>query len=82
MTSLFSQRTLRMPQTLVVEAADEQDRLLMEVEFDGKAELVVPDNQERQYSFIEEVTGPIKVSLSLNGEMLSATGLIYAEYVQ
>jgi hypothetical protein len=82
MASLFSRRTLRMPQTLVVEAADEQDRLLMEVEFDGKAELVVPDNQERQYSFIEEVTGPIKVSLSLNGEMLSATGLIYAEYVQ
>ncbi len=82
MASVFSHRTLRMPQTLQVEAADEQDRLLMEVEFDGKAELVVPDNQERQYSFIEEVTGTVKINLSLNGETISATGLIYAEYVQ
>jgi hypothetical protein len=82
MASVFSDRTLRMPQTLQVEAADERDSLSMTVKFDGTSELIVPDNQERQYTFIEEVTGPIQVRLSLQGETLVAKGLVYAEYVQ
>jgi hypothetical protein len=44
-------------------------------------ELVVPDNQDRQYSFIEEVTGSVEVSLFLQGETLRAKGFIYGEYV-
>jgi hypothetical protein len=81
MASLFCERTLRYPQTLQIEAADEQDQLSINVHFDTMTELVVPDNQSRQYTFIEEVTGNAEVSLSLQGETLRANGLVYGEYV-
>ncbi|MFE1744038.1 hypothetical protein [Coleofasciculus sp. H7-2] len=81
MASLFGDRKLKYPQRLQVEAADEQDQLLLSVHFDAMTELVVPDNQSRQYTFIEEVTGNAEISLSLQGETLRANGLIYGEYV-
>lgn len=81
MASLFCDRSLRMPQTLQIEAADEQDRLLINIDFDGVAELIVPDNQGRQYTFIEELTGSVKISLCLRDEILEAKGFVYAEYV-
>ncbi|HAZ47722.1 MAG TPA: hypothetical protein DCZ55_25490 [Cyanobacteria bacterium UBA11371] len=81
MASLFSDRTIKVPQTMQVEATDLQERLLLTVDFDTAIELVVPDNQDRQYTFIEEVTGTIEVSLFLPGETLQAKGLIYGEYV-
>ncbi|MGE5658826.1 MAG: hypothetical protein ACM37W_19690 [Actinomycetota bacterium] len=49
--------------------------------FDGMTELVIPDNQERQYTFIEEVTGRIQVNLFLKDESLEAKGFVSAEYV-
>lgn len=81
MASLFSDRTLKMPQTLQIAAADEQDQLLLKVDFDAATELIVPDNQARQYTFIAEVTGKTEVNLALKGETLRSKGLIYAEYV-
>lgn len=81
MASLFSDRTLKMPQALQITAADEQDHLLLKVDFDAAIELVIPDNQARQYTFIAEVTGKTEVNLSLKGEVLRSNGLIYAEYV-
>jgi hypothetical protein len=81
MASLFADRTLKVPSSLQVEAADERDRLLVNVNFETTMELVVPDNQDRQYSFIEEVTGSVEVSLFLQGETLRAKGFIYGEYV-
>lgn len=81
MASVFSDRTLKVPETLQVEALDEQDRLLVNVNFETIAELIVPDNQDRQYTFIEEVTGRVEVTLFLKGETLKAKGLVYGEYV-
>jgi hypothetical protein len=81
MASLFGDRAIRVPQALQVEAADQQGRLLLSVQFETIAELVVPDNQDRQYTFIEEVTGTVEVSLFLQGETLQAKGLLYGEYV-
>ena len=81
MASLFSDRSLRMPQALQIEAADEQDRLLINMNFDAMTELVIPDNQVRQYTFIEEVTGCVEVNLLLKGESFQSQGLVYAEYV-
>lgn len=81
MASLFGDRTLKVPQTLQVDAADEQDRLSLTMQFEAITELVVPDNQSRQYTFIEEVTGNVAVRLTLEGETLQATGLVYGEYV-
>ncbi len=81
MASLFSHRSARIPQNLQIEAADDQDDLSMQVNFDGMIELIVPDNQARQYTFIEELTGEIEVSLSLKDESYQGQGFIYAEYV-
>ncbi|MBE9128756.1 MULTISPECIES: hypothetical protein [unclassified Coleofasciculus] len=81
MASLFADRTLKLPHSLQVEGADEQDRLSLKLQFEAEAELIVPDNQERQYSFIEEVTGNAEVNLSLQGEIFRATGFVYGEYV-
>ncbi|MCL2927953.1 MAG: hypothetical protein MGG37_08055 [Trichodesmium sp. MAG_R01] len=81
MASVFAHRSLSMPEGLRVEAEDERDRLSLSVRFDSAMELVVPDNQGRQYSFIEEVSGKVEVSFWLDGELLRGEGLIYAEYV-
>lgn len=81
MASVFGDRTIRVPQALQVEAADAQARLLVNVQFETTAELVVPDNQDRQYTFIEEVSGTVEVSLFLQGDTLRAKGLLYGEYV-
>ncbi|MCL1468167.1 hypothetical protein [Argonema galeatum] len=81
MASLFADRTLKVPETLQVEADDRGDRLLLNVNFETAIELVVPDNQNRQYTFIEEVTGTVEVNLFLGGETLRAKGLLYGEYV-
>jgi hypothetical protein len=81
MASLFADRTLRVPQRLQVQAADEQDQLLLTLDFESMLELVVPDNQTRQYTFIEELTGIATVNVSLKGKTLHSQGLVYAEYV-
>ncbi|MDB9313689.1 hypothetical protein PN462_11310 [Spirulina sp. CS-785/01] len=81
MASLFTERTVKMPQGLQVYAADEQDQMLVTAQFNASLELVVPDNQERQYSFIEEVTGSVELLLLWQGKKIEAKGLIYAEYV-
>lgn len=81
MASVFAHRSVPMPESLRVEAADERDSLSLAVNFDSAMELVVPDNRARQQSFIEEVSGNVEVKLLLDGEMLHGRGLIYAEYV-
>jgi hypothetical protein len=81
MASVFAHRSLPMPERLQVEAADERDRLTVSAHFESAMELVVPDNQSPQYSFIEEVSGTLEVQLLLKGERFEGQGLIYAEYV-
>lgn len=81
MASLFSERSLKMPESLEMIAIDSQDNLTLNIQFDAGTELIIPDNQARQYSFIEEVTGTIEMTLFLQNEVIKARGLIYAEYV-
>jgi len=81
MASLFADKTVKMPQALQIQAMDEQDQMMLNVQFDAMTELIVPDNQARQYTFIEEVTGKAEMYLSLQGKTIYARGLIYAEYV-
>ncbi|GAB1544660.1 hypothetical protein NUACC21_73360 [Scytonema sp. NUACC21] len=81
MASVFGDRTIKVPERLEVQAADEEARLSIDVQFETIAELIVPDNQDRQYTFIEEASGTVEVSLFLQGETLRAKGLLYGEYV-
>lgn len=82
MASLFSDRVLKMPQSLQIEAEDEQDHLFLNLNFDATLELIVPDNQSRQYTFIEELSGPVETRLKINETQLIGQGFVYAEYVQ
>ncbi len=81
MASLFSDRTIQVPQALQVEASDPEGTLLVNVKFETIAELIIPDNQERQYTFIQEVTGTVEVRFFHQGEVLHAKGILYGEYV-
>jgi hypothetical protein len=80
MASLFSDQTSQRPESLKVEAADERDRLTLRINIESGLELVVPDNQSRQYTLIDELTGTADIDLTLRGETLSARGPAYAEY--
>ena len=77
---LFSDRQINTPSTLQTIAAWEEDQLVIHIEFESIVELIIPDNQERQYTFIEEVTGSAAVVLKLGEEILQAKGLVYGEY--
>lgn len=81
MALLFGDRQLQTPRSLRVTAADDRDRLQIEINFESVVELVVPDNRRRQYTFIEEVTGRTAVTLKLGEKISRATGLVYGEYV-
>jgi hypothetical protein len=52
---------------LQVTAADEQDQLVINLNFESIVELIVPDNQQRQYTFIEEVTGSAAGHFKIGG---------------
>jgi hypothetical protein len=80
MALLFSDRQLHTPTKLQVTAADEKDQLMINLNFESIVELIVPDNQQRQYTFIEEVTGSAAVILKLGEQIFPAQGLVYAEY--
>ena len=81
MASLFAERMIKMPQNLEITATDEQDNIILNIQFETAAELVIPDNQAQQYSFIEEATGTSQMSFLFQGETIKAEGFIYAEYV-
>ncbi|MDJ0509955.1 MAG: hypothetical protein QNJ64_11950 [Crocosphaera sp.] len=81
MASLFSERSLKMPQGLEIIASDSQDNLTLNIQFDAATELIIPENQARQYSFIEEVTGTTQMTLFIKDKVIKARGLVYAEYV-
>ena len=80
MAVLFGDRKLHTPTKLQVTAADEHDQLMIHLNFESIVELIVPDNQQRQYTFIEEVTGSAAVILKLGENIFAAKGLVYAEY--
>jgi hypothetical protein len=80
MAALFDGRTSRLPRALHAAAADDRDRFRMSVAVGSVTQLVVPDNQCRQYTIIEELTGAAALDLCLRGEECSAEGLAYGEY--
>ena len=81
MASLFTERTIKTPQMLEIVATDDQDNITLDIQFESTTELIIPDNQAKQYSFIEEATGTTQMTLFLQGETIKATGFVYAEYV-
>lgn len=81
MATLYADRTLLLPVGLELRAADERDRLALDLAADSNLELVLADNRDRQTTFIEEASGDASLSCRLDGEELAAQGHFYAEFV-
>ena len=81
MASLFAGRTVRLPDGLALRAADEKDELALDLGVLSLTEFVLADNQDRQYTFIEEMTGEAKVAARLGDDRHEGHGYFYAEFV-
>lgn len=81
MASLFAGHVARMPTGLTIIAADERDEIELKMSVDSLMELILPDNEHRKYSFIEEMNGRAAASCSIGDLQLETEGLFYAEFV-
>lgn len=81
LATLFTERTVRLPRGLRVAAADEADSVRLEFVNDDLIELVLADNERRQYTFIDEMTGAAHMAASLEGNRYEGNGYYYAEFV-
>ncbi len=81
MASLFADRFLRVPNRLQIRAADERDGLSLDMRVDSLLELVLPDNEQRQYTFIKEMSGKATAHVTINGRSIESEGTFYAEFV-
>lgn len=81
MASLFSERTLRLPAGLLIEAQDDVDALSLNLAVTSTIELVLADDLHRQYTFIEELSGKAESVARLGARRHEGEGHFYAEFV-
>ncbi|MCB0725166.1 MAG: hypothetical protein KDC73_10735 [Ignavibacteriae bacterium] len=82
MASVFSDRTIKTPYQLIVRAKDEVDNILIVMDTETQTELIVPDNQTKNFTFLKELSGHalIKQNLRKKAELFE-NAFFYAEYV-
>ncbi len=80
MASLFSDRNIRNPKQLSVYAQDELHTIAMTMDVTTHTELIVPDSEQKAYTFIKELSGEVKVSQNIGEKQTeSKEGFFYAE---
>jgi len=82
MATLFADRPVRRPRTIVLEAADERDRIQLTVAVDAYFEIIAPDARSSAATRIGESSGPASVDLRLADRCYTGSGLAYAEYTR
>lgn len=82
LATVFSSRISSDVQSIIFTAGDERDRLSLQMRTEKSYQIVVPDNETRQYTIMEEISGKAKLLGSLNGNRLKATGYFYGEFVR
>jgi hypothetical protein len=82
MATRLGDRTTRTPTALVVDAADERDRIAIRLEVDAYLEVIGADNQSAGFTRIGESSGHVAVTLASSSASLQARGLAYAEYTR
>lgn len=82
MATLLADRPSRRPQSIVLDAADERDRIQLSVDVEAYLEIIAPDSRSPAFTRIGESSGPATVELSLAESRLSGRGLAYAEYTR
>lgn len=82
LATVFSSRRSSDVQSINLTAGDERDRLTLQLLTEKSYQIVVPDNEIKQYTIMEEISGSANLLGSLNGNSLKATGYFYGEFVR
>lgn len=82
MATLFADRPVRRPRAIVLDAADERDRIQLTVAVDSYYEIIAPDAGSTAATRIGESSGLATVELRLADRCLAGRGLAYAEYTR
>lgn len=82
MASIFSDRSLLLPQQLLVKASDEKDYVFLKMNVQTSTELIVPDSEKKQYTFLKELSGSAETIQYLKSKKSNCKkGFFYAEHV-
>jgi len=82
MATLLADRPVRRPRAVTLEAADERDRIALEIEVADYLEVVAPANRGPGLTRIGEASGPATIRLQLGDQRREGRGLAYAEYTR
>ncbi|MCB9353179.1 MAG: hypothetical protein H6575_01275 [Lewinellaceae bacterium] len=82
MASIFGDRSITRPSKLIVRAADETDFATLTMPVQTHTELIVPDSERKQYTFIKELSGRANTTQLFDGQKSTCKdGFFYAEHV-
>lgn len=82
MSSVFSHRKVLVPRQIKVKARDELDDVEIILDIEAKLEIILPDYQTKQYTFLKEMNGTAKAAFKINNRCKTCeSGMFYAEYV-
>ncbi|MBK7937782.1 MAG: hypothetical protein IPJ82_12115 [Lewinellaceae bacterium] len=82
MASVFGDRSILAPVSVSVKAADETDYVALKMIVQTHTEMIVPDSEKKQYTFIKELSGHAN-AIQFFDQRKSAckNGFFYAEHV-
>ncbi|MEK6153629.1 hypothetical protein WIW50_10235 [Flavobacteriaceae bacterium 3-367] len=82
LASVFSHRKVLTPEHIKVHANDDIHSVEIDMIIDTKMEIVLPDYEDKQYTFLKELNGKAKAALTLEGKKnYLKKGMFYAEFV-
>lgn len=82
MATVFSHRKVLVPKQIHITAKDDVHDVELIMDIEGITEIILPDYQEKQYTFIKEMNGTAKAACNINHQTIDcAKGSFYAEYV-
>lgn len=82
MSSIFSNQVTTNIDSINIHAVDDRDSLELNLIVDKGYQLIVPDNQERKYTIMEEVSGNAFFKIKFDKKIIKAKGTFYGEFVR
>ena len=82
MATLFSACKTKIPKKLIIDAKDDSDFVSIHLNSEAETEIIIPDYQYKQYTFLKEINGNAEAHLSVGMvKNKNAKGCFFAEYV-
>jgi hypothetical protein len=82
MASAFADRSVKTPEKITLFAKDEMHSVFLEMHVTSFAELIVPDSESKEFTFMKEMSGNILLEQQMfNEETNSKKGFYYGELV-